>query len=472
MNSQIDLISVSPLLFLTVLSFLLLISATLSKKSEVGGFWLSVAGLVSGIILSAVVIFHRSEAFPSMLTAGGFGNFFNVIFLFSALITILLSHDYIRKTHTDFGEFYLLIILAVIGMMLMASSADLIVVFLGLELMSICLYVLVGFFRKKIKSNESSFKYFLLGAFATGFLLYGIALIYGAAHTTNIHQISTLIPQLITSKLFYAGMGLLLIGLAFKVAAVPFHMWVPDVYEGAPTTITGFMSTGAKAAAFAALILVFATPLVPMQNLKTAIAVVAAASMILGNIVAISQSNIKRMLAYSSVAHAGYMLVGLAAMNALGRSGIIYYIAAYAVMNLGAFGIISLLEGDGERDLQIESYAGLASKKPFLAAMMAIFMLSLSGLPPFGGFFGKYYIFLAALNAQLTWLAILAVLTSVIGVYYYLRVVVLMYFREGGMEAAIKPSSYGVAAIVLSAIAIVYLGVFPAPVLSVIQRLF
>jgi len=461
-----------PLLFVTGFSFIVLISEALVKKSEPVSYWLSLIGLAGGIVLAVSGFSVKSDSFSSMLTSGGYGNFFSILFLVSALVTVVLSRDYIRTTHSDFGEFYLLIIFAAIGMMLMASAADLIVLFLGLELMSICLYVLAGFFRKKLKSNESSFKYFVLGAFSTGFLLYGIALIYGASHSTNIARLAAQLPMLATSKLFFAGLGLVLIGLAFKIAAVPFHMWVPDVYEGAPTTITGFMSTGAKAAAFAALIMIFNFPPFHLPNIREGLALLAAASMILGNVVAISQTNIKRMLAYSSVAHAGYMLVGLAAMNQLGRNGIIFYLAAYTMMNLGAFGIVSFLERDSDENLQIESYAGLATRRPVLAALMAVFMLSLSGLPPFGSFFGKYYIFLAAVDSQLTWLAILAVLTSVIGVYYYLRVVVVMYFKEGVAGETPLPSYFSLAAVSLTAMAILYLGIFPSSVLDTIQRLF
>jgi NADH-quinone oxidoreductase subunit N len=469
---NLDLYSILPVIFLAGLSIVVLILEALVKKSAESSFWVSLVGLAVAITLTIGSLPQRGSPFGNMVNQGGYGSFFSILFLSAALITVVLSREYLKKTRSEYGEFYFLILLATLGMMLMGYAADLMIIFLGLELMSICLYVLVGFFRMRDKSNESSLKYFLLGAFATGFLLYGIALIYGAAHTTNISAIVSILPLLSTMKLFWVGFGLILVGFAFKIAAVPFHMWVPDVYEGAPTTVTGFMSTGAKAAAFSSLILIFAYPVFPSTNLRLTLTMIAAASMLIGNIVAISQSNIKRMLAYSSIAHAGYMLIGLASLNQLGKEGILFYLATYTFMNLGAFGIISVLEKDEDKNLSLNDYAGLGTKRPYLAALMAVFMFSLSGLPPFGGFFGKYYIFLAAINADLTWLAIFGVLMSVVGVYYYLRIVVIMYFQDGGMESIPTPSFASVAVITVAALAIIQLGVFPAYTLSIIQHLF
>jgi NADH-quinone oxidoreductase subunit N len=467
-----DLFSILPVVFLAGLSIVVLILEAFIKKSAESSFWVSLFGISIDIVLTIASLPQRGVPFGNMVNQGGYGSFFSILFLSAAFITAVLSREYLKKSKAEYGEFYLLILLATLGMMLMAYAADLIIIFLGLELMSICLYVLVGFFRKRDKSNESSLKYFLLGSFAAGFLLYGIALIYGAAHTTNIQAIISILPILTTMKLFWVGFGLIMVGFAFKIAAVPFHMWVPDVYEGAPTTVTGFMSTGAKAAAFSAFILIFAYPLLSSSNLRLALTVIAAASMLIGNIVAISQTNIKRMLAYSSIAHAGYMLIGLASLNLLGKEGILFYLATYTFMNLGAFGVISLLEKDEDKNLSLSDYAGLGTKRPYLAALMAIFMFSLSGVPPFGGFFGKYYIFLAAINADLTWLAIFGVLMSVVGVYYYLRVVVIMYFQDGGMESVPIPSFMSMAIITIAALVIIQLGVFPAYTLSIIQHLF
>ncbi len=453
-----------PLSLIVGLSLIVLVAEALLKESEKVSYWISVLGLAVCAVVSSAMIPASGLAFGDMITAGGYGSFFSALFAVAALLTVVLSRDYIRRERSAFGEYYLLILFATTGMMLMASAADLIVIFLGLELMSICLYVLAGFFRDQPTANESSFKYFLLGAFATGFLLYGIALIYGACGSTHLSQIRN--PG---SPYFWIGIGLIMVGFAFKVGAVPFHMWIPDVYQGSPTPVSGFMSTGAKAAAFSAFIIVFGRPFDDPEKVRVALSLLAAASMILGNIIAVSQSNIKRMLAYSSIAHAGYMLAGLAASNALGRSGIMFYLASYTFMNVGAFGILAVLERGG-KNLEYSDYAGLSARHPFLAATMAAFMFSLAGIPPFAGFFAKYYVFTAAVEAHLTWLAILGVLTSLVSVYYYLRLVVLMYFTEGEAGAGIEVTGRSSAVFVLSVAALLLLGIFPSALLSVINR--
>ncbi|MBI1805346.1 MAG: NADH-quinone oxidoreductase subunit N [Ignavibacteria bacterium] len=468
-----ELFAVAPISTLAVFSLIVLLIETFVKESERITFWISVIGLILCTILSLVTIDLTGTVFRNMIFVGGLGSFFAALFSIAAVVTVILSRDYLQKEHVYFGEFYLLILFATLGMMLMASAADLIMIFLGLELMSICLYVLAGFMRTRMISNESALKYFLLGAFATGFLLYGIALLYGASGTTNIPTIVANYSALSSSTFFWIGLGLLLVGLAFKVGAVPFHMWIPDVYQGSPTTAAGFMATGAKAAAFAAFILVFAhQQFESALKIKAILALLSAASMIVGNVVALSQSNIKRMLAYSSVAHAGYMLAGLAAGNQIGRSGVLFYIVAYTFMNLGAFGILSLLEREEEKNLLFDDYAGLGTKRPFLAALMAIFMISLAGIPPFAGFFGKYYVFLAAIHADLTWLAILGVLTSVVSIYYYLRLVVVMYFQEGDMQIAVTFSRTSMVVLMIAAFAVIGLGLYPSPVLAIINNLY
>ncbi len=467
-----DILTVLPIIGVTVTAFVVIIIEAVFRKSSSTSYLVTLIGLVISIGLAVESIGWQGTSFFNMVNVGGYGSFFSILFMLAAIFTIIISKDYLIKQRVHYGEYYILILFATIGMMLMASAADMIVIFLGLELMSICLYVLAGFMRKRIKSNEAALKYFLLGAFATGFLLYGMALIYGVSTTTNINTILSNLNFYTHTPLFWVGLGLLLIGLAFKVAAVPFHMWVPDVYEGAPTTVTAFMATGVKAAGFSVLVMFFAHTFAEGERLKDTLSLLAAASMIIGNVIAISQTNIKRMLAYSSIAHAGYMLVGLAAANELGRSGILFYLSAYTFMNLGAFGILSIIEKEEDKNLTFDDYAGLYSKHPFLAAMMAIFMLSLIGIPPFAGFFGKYYIFAAAVNANLTWLVIIGVLMSAVSAYYYLRLVVVMYFREA--ELSIPVTSSGVFNMVffVSAVVLFGLGVFPSVLLTIINNLF
>lgn len=464
--------AIAPVTTLTLAALIILVIESLFKKSERLSYWVCLLGLIAGIILGSKNVGNSGSVFNNMVTVGGLGSFFSTLFMISALLTVILARDFLRKTQSDFGAFYLLILLSTIGMILMATAADLIVTFLGLELMSICLYVLAGFLRTRMTSNEAAIKYFLLGAFATGFLLYGIALMYGTAGTTNIAIIVGSFSVLSSSMMFWMGVGLFLVGLAFKVGAVPFHMWIPDVYQGAPTPVAGFMSTGAKAAAFSALVIMFAHQIEGADKLRFIFSLLASASMILGNIVALAQSNIKRMLAYSSIAHAGYMLIGLAAGNQLGTSGIMFYLTAYTFINVGAFGVLSMLEREGEQNLDIDDYAGLGSRKPFIAAMMTIFMLSLAGIPPLAGFFGKYYIFVAAVNADLTWLAIVGVLSSVVSVYYYLRVVMVMYFREPGNEVAYGITPAGLAVLGVASLAILQFGLFPSSLLAVINSFF
>lgn len=467
-----DFIGTLPIFAVTVLSLAMLLVVAAPGKSGRVSFNMSVIGLLFCIGVSLFTFSLSGSAFNNMVMVGGYSSYFSTLFLVAALLTILLSRPYLEEEGVHRGEYYLLILFATIGMMLMASGLDLIITFLGLELMSICLYVLAGFFRIRVKSNESALKYFLLGAFATGFFLYGIALVYGASGTTDLKAIATQYASLSSLPMFWIGVGFLVIGFSFKVGAVPFHMWVPDVYEGSPTTISAFMSTGAKAAGFAAFLLVTSHFLMDgTEKISSVIATLAAASMILGNVIAISQNNLKRMLAYSSIAHAGYMLIGLAAGNALGQSGILYYLAAYTFMSIGAFGVLSVFERQEDKNLTFDDYAGLGFRKPFLAALMSIFLFSLSGIPPFAGFFGKYYIFVSAIQADMTWLAIIGVLTSLISVYYYLRLVVFMYFREGAITLTVQVSKLSIIAITAAAIGVIQLGVFPSTILDLTGNL-
>lgn len=471
--SSTDILGTLPILASTAVSLIVLIVVAFSGRSGRPAFAISVAGLFICIGTSLFTYDQAGAAFGQMVMVGGYASYFETLFLVGALLTILLSKPYLEGENAHHGEYYVLILFATIGMMLMAAGLDLIITFLGLELMSICLYVLAGFFRNRVKSNESALKYFLLGAFATGFFLYGIALIYGASGTTNLRAISGQYGSLSVLPMFWIGVGLLVFGFSFKVGAVPFHMWVPDVYEGSPTTVSAFMSTGAKAAGFGALILVTSHFLLSSGGkAHTILAVLAAASMILGNVIAISQNNLKRMLAYSSIAHAGYMLIGLAAGNALGERGILFYLVAYTFMNIGAFGVLSVFEKQEDKNLTFDDYAGLGFRRPFLAALMSIFMFSLSGIPPFAGFFGKYYVFVSAIQADLTWLAVVGVLTSLISVYYYLRLVVFMYFQEGDIVLTSNVSKLSVVALTAAAAGVIELGVFPSTVLDLTVKFF
>lgn len=465
-----DLLTNSPLMAIVVTSLvLLLIESTKSVRTDIT-FGVGIVGLVTTGFLACFHLSPEQPTFNGMLNAGGYGSYFTIIFVASALLTFMLSRTYLERMASNKGEYYILIVFATIGMMLMASANDLIIVFLGIELMSLCLYILVGFFRLRDRSNESAIKYFLLGAFATGFLLYGIALVYGSSGTTNLNLIAGSFDVLAGNTMFVIGVALMIVAFSFKVAAVPFHMWAPDVYEGAPTTVTGFMSTGAKAAAFAVFVVVFDRTMgFSGGKVNNVIALISAASMIVGNVLAIAQTSVKRMLAYSSIAHAGYMLSGVAAANAEGQSGVLFYLIAYLFMNIGAFGVVGIMETEDEKNLSLDDYAGLSTHRPILAMLMAVFMFSLAGVPPFGGFFGKYYVFLAAVKANMTWLAIVGVLTSLISAYYYLRVVVFMYFREGKADVPIKPSLPAMIALGASALLILQLGLYPSFVVQLVQ---
>ncbi|MCC7359815.1 MAG: NADH-quinone oxidoreductase subunit N [Anaerolineales bacterium] len=437
--------------------------------------WLTLLGLAGAALAHlAWPAGGQIVAFKGMLVADGFGLFLNLLFLGTAALTVLLALNYLPRTGIERGEFYVLLLFTVGGMMLMAQAADLIIVFLALELLSIPLYILSGLARPKPSSEESSFKYFLLGAFASAFLVYGIALIYGATGATNLRLVlneATLAnPRL---GLLLAGVGLVLVGLGFKVAAVPFHMWTPDVYDGAPSVVTGFMSVGAKAGGFAALLRVFVTafPALAPQWMLVA-AALSALTMIVGNFAAIVQTNIKRLLAYSSIAHAGYILMGLVAAGsaqaavqdaALGAS--LVYLLAYAVTNLGAWAVVIAVERAEGGGLTLNDYAGLGKRRPGLALAMMIFMFSLTGVPPTIGFVGKAYIFGATLQAGYVWLAVVGVLTSLVSAYYYLRVIVIMYMQEGQPVTTSRPAlNFTVG---LTALATVVLGLLPYSVLAI-----
>lgn len=465
-----NLLDTLPLIIISAGILLSVIIEMYSGKSTNILPWFSFFLFTFSAIYSLYSINSVSIVFQNMINSGGNVNLFYFIFCSGAAIVTLLSISYLKKYNAYFGEYFILLQTSVLGMMLMAAARDLFVVFLGLEIMSVSFYVLAGLNRKRLSANEASLKYFLLGAFATGFLVYGIALIYGSVNTTSIEVISAKFADLSGNILFLGGILLFLIGFSFKIAAFPFHMWVPDVYQGAPTTVSALFSTGGKAAAFSGIIAVLAVMLTGSgQNQFTPyLAVVSTLSMLYGSIVAIAQTDIKRMLAYSSIAHAGYMIIGLSAGNALGVAGIIFYLAAYTFINLGAFGVVSIMEGEDESNLTIDSYSGLNKKNPMLAAFLAIFMFSLAGIPPFAGFFGKYYVFIAAIDADLTWLAILGVISSAISAYFYLRIVVLMYFKESSHDFKIEKSKAAQLAIIISVLFVILLGIAPGTLIDLI----
>lgn len=441
-----------------------------TEKSEQILPWFSIAMFLANAVYSLLSINQNFVLFGGMIEVGGKPAIFNFIFNIGAALVVLSSIDYLKKYGTYYGEYYILVQSSVLGMMVMSGAHDILMIFMGLELMSICFYVLAGINRKKFSANEASMKYFLLGAFATGFIVYGIALIYGSAGSTSIQNLAGKFSVYSSNIVFLLGVILFLIGFSFKIAAVPFHMWVPDVYQGSATTVTGLMSTTGKAAAFSVLIIVLSA--VFGSNIHNVFrpyfAAISTLSMVFGSIVAISQDNLKRMLAYSSIAHAGYMAIGLAAGNAYSIAGIIFYLTAYAFMNIGAFAVISIVEGENDSRIDINSFAGLHSKNPVLAAMMALFMFALAGIPPLAGFFGKYYVFVSAIQSDLTWLAIVGVLSSVISVYFYIRVVVMMYFKDSMEEFKINLSSLSLAAVVIAALFVLVFGIVPDTLMNVI----
>lgn len=436
--NQSDLSTLLPLIILTAWACVLLLVDLFIPKTRKG-----VTALASALGLAVTLGFTLSQlgqeasGFGGMVALDGFSTFVNALILVSGLLGIALAYGYVKRMGIERGEYYTLLLFSVAGMMLMAQATDLIIVFLALELLSIPLYVLAAFARPRESSEEAGLKYFLLGAFSSGFIVYGIALIFGAAESTNIFAILAAASTSSPSLLLTIGAALLLIGFGFKVAAVPFHMWTPDVYQGAPTAVTAFMSSGAKIAGFAALLRVFATAFpslaVDMTDILWALA---ALTMILGNVVAISQTDIKRMLAYSSIAHAGYILMafvpyGNPEVRDVSIAAGLFYLVSYAFTNFGAWGVVIALEKSEEKGLQIADYAGLSKKYPALALAMTVFMLSLIGLPPTIGLVGKFYLFRAVIAGGFTWLAIIGVLTSLVSAYYYLRVVVTMYMKDG-----------------------------------------
>lgn len=470
-----DYVRILPELLLSVFGILVMVLDPLvdEEKSQKLLGLIALVGTVAGLLATWYMAQSPGLAFSNMVKVDSFSVFFHFLVIAIAAVVILSSFEYMAVQRIRAGEYYALILFGVVGMALMSSAVELVLIFIALEISSISTYILTGFRRNEASSSESSLKYFLLGSFATAFFLYGVAMMFGATGSTNIDVISRTLQTGTVQVLVYVAMSLMFVGLGFKVAAAPFHIWTPDVYEGAPAPIVGFMSTAPKAAAFAVLLRVVFTINAPGRFWL--IWVAAALSMTLGNVGALVQTNVKRLLAYSSIAHAGYLLVAFAMTtpdNSIsGISAAMFYTAAYAAMNVGAFAVVSHFASAGERYVTLEDYEGLGRTSPLLAATLTIFLLSLIGIPMTGGFFAKFYVFSAAVKANLIWLTIIGVINSAIGAYYYLRVIVMMYMREARKEVPVATVPFGLGlALAISVIATLYLGILPNRVLQFAQQ--
>ncbi|MBI5185227.1 MAG: NADH-quinone oxidoreductase subunit N [Nitrospinae bacterium] len=471
----IDLGSISPMIILSLMGMFILVADLFMGRKKGFLAFIALAGLAAALVFSCGrETVHAVYSFNGAFVVDKFSLFFNLIFCVSTALVVLISLQYLDRENLHLGEYYALLLFGTVGMMMVAGAADMIMVFLGIEVLSICLYVLAGMNRRQPRSAESAMKYFLLGAFATGFLLYGIALIYGVTGSINFQKIAEALKdeRLLLSPMLYIGTAFVIIGIGFKAALAPFHQWTPDVYEGAPTTVTAFMAVGPKAAAIAALFRVLWIPLAAMgEEWKALLWVLAVLTMTVGNVAALAQDNIKRMLAFSGIAHAGYILVAVITGSKMGSSSVLYYLLAYAFMNIGAFGVVALLGGKGDEYLNIDDYAGMGFKMPGIAFAMSVFMFSMAGIPPLAGFVGKFYIFSAAVDAGYIGLAIIGVINSVVSAYYYLRVTVVMYMKEpvrGFDGIALK--GLPILALAISVIGIVYLGVVPAAIMELARQ--
>jgi NADH-quinone oxidoreductase subunit N len=466
MIPAVDYIRILPEIVLSIFGIAIMVVDPLmpeqSPKKPLGV--IAIVGLLAGLAATAYQTGFYGSAFYHTISVDTFSVFFHVVVLLIALVVTLTSFEYLEIQRIRSGEYYGLILFGTVGMMLMSSAVELVLIFIALEISSISTYILAGMRRRAAESAESSLKYFLLGSFATAFFLYGVALVFGATHTTNVYGIAHYLQGQPT-PLAYLAIGLMFVGLGFKVASAPFHVWTPDVYEGSPAPVVALMSTGPKAAAFAVLLRVlFATG---APGWFWMVWVSAVLSMTLGNIGALVQQNVKRLLAYSSIAHAGYTLVAFAAAKEVGISAAIFYAASYAAMNVGAFAVVSHFASTGEKYVTLDDYAGLGRRSPVLAAILTIFLLSLIGIPVTGGFFAKLYVFSAAMKSNLVGLTIIGVMNSAIAAYYYLRVIVYMYMRDERVEEPVAriPAGLGIG-LAISLIATIYLGVLPNRVLD------
>jgi NADH-quinone oxidoreductase subunit N len=474
--TPVEYLRILPEIVLTFVATLVMVLEPLtrarSKKTlgylALAGLWLALAGAVAA---------QRSAgtAFSGMVTVDGFATFFRVLVIAAGILVVLVSFGYLRREGAESGEYYALLLYSIVGQSLMVASGELVLMFIGLEISSIASYVLAGYLRADKRANEASVKYFLLGSFATAFLLYGIAMAYGATRSTFLMDIRDALsgPVIHSGLLIGAAAALMLVGFAFKVSAAPFQVWAPDVYQGAPVPVAAFLSAGPKAAAFAIFLRVYMTAFEPVSaRWESAIWISALATMTVGNFAALVQSNIKRLLAYSSIAHAGYVLVAIAAHSAIGTAAAMFYLAAYVFMNVGVFAVVAYISRRGEQFLDVEDLAGLAGKQPATAALLSICLLSLIGVPLTGGFFGKFYVFQAALNANLVWLTVLGLLNSAVAAYYYLRIIVVMYMHEPGEATSdLPPQNPGLRlALWGSALATLALGIFPSLILDFVGK--
>jgi NADH-quinone oxidoreductase subunit N len=466
MNFQFpDITPMMPELAMTAFALIVMLLDLLIKKKEVVAL-ISIAGVA---LVSLTLFGPSGVTFGTMFISDGYSTFFKIIFFINVILTILISIKYIAIEKVNYGEYYSLMLFSTIGMMVMASAGDLIVLYLGLELMALSTYVLAGFNRHDIKSNEAALKYFLLGAFSSAFLLYGISIVYGLTGTTDLRAIAAFISarDLTDNFSLLLSIAFLTVAFGFKIAAAPFHMWAPDVYEGAPTSITAFMSVGPKAAGFAVLGRVFMIAFASVKTDWAAILIpIAILTMAVGNIVALSQTNIKRMLAYSSIAHAGYALLGIITANNEGLASMMNYLMIYAFMNIGAFAVIIMLRSEGFKGDNITDYEGLSKTHPLAAVLMLIFMFSLTGIPPTAGFIGKLYIFMSAINAGYTWLVVIAVIFSAISAYFYLRIIMYMYMRVPKTTVPLTTSFSNGIALGITTAAVLLIGVLPTYLLN------
>jgi NADH-quinone oxidoreductase subunit N len=471
-----DLLAASPLLLLLVMGLVVMMVDAFGAYKLLP--WVTGLGLLAsaalawpGLVTSSGVTIH----FSGMLNTGGLASIIHILLCLTGFFSVFFIADNFERHHEHIGEAFSLIIFAVIGMIMLANGNDLITVFIGLEVMSVCLYIMAAVFKKDLRSNEAGLKYFLLGAFATGFLLYGIALVYGMTGTTRLDYVRDVLlnPAKDATLLFYPAIGLLLVGFLFKIAAFPFHAWTPDVYTGAPTPLTGFMATGGKMAAFVALGFMLQN-LMPTPDAKVVLvlSLLAIASMVYGNIVASRQSNLKRMLAYSSIAHTGYVLLGICA-GPEAYSAVLFYMFIYGIMTIGAFGVISMVEQE-DGDADIERWRGLGQRQPWVAIAMSVFLLSLAGVPPMAGFMSKYFVFYSAMNAHLYVAAVIGILASVIGAYYYLRVIVYMFFRSADANEAVQAPAVGLPLVgaLLLGVLLLILGIAPSLVSSQLDAFY